>query len=713
MMMCSAKKKPLILTSMIAAALAVIFVMSLQFADAAPDSDRRPGGYIHVEKDVYHVPVSKKLRKKASGSNLPSSYRSDKQSWAQGIRVKDQDWTSLCWAFSTTSAAEYSYAKESNDNDPGNTVPIKEISPGHLGYFLYNRVNDPLGNTFKDRNTIITNESWADFGGNELYAMQHLATWSGAGAEEDTPFGLVKNGEESISSGTFDGYDDDKAYKDYVTQEESIYLVSLSIDTIKKMIMEHGAVSISLAYYDMYLKSEKHAFYNKDDLVPRVNEINHAVTAIGWDDSFSRDNFWNDPGSDGALIIQNSWGYDWLSGEDGGLIYVSYKSKDILDSEVFAFDMQPADTYQYNFQYDGTADCGDATDPGNESFLTAGGTKAANVYYNNTGKTIKLESVGFTTFNDGNTDYQIDVYTGVTDDSDPTAGIHAGTANAQTTTAGCKTAELQAPVEIGAGESFSIIFSFADKNAFGIEKYRKDSEAYGGKYMIGTAPGQSFFKAAGSNTWSDMNDYGACFRIKGFANDHQESDPADIKYTVQFTDGLGNILSTQEVMMGQSAAAPAVPQREGYDFIGWDKEYSSIYRNTLVTAQWKKTEKADPVKPAEPEKQSTKDKKANPLKLKGKTVKVRYKKLRKRSQTIKRSKIIVLKIAKGKPSYKIAGVKKAKFKKYFKINKRTGKLKIKKKLKKGTYKVKVRVTAAGNAYYRPGTKMVTFKVRVK
>ena len=70
MMMCSAKKKPLILTSMIAAALAVLFVMSLQFTDAAPDSDRRPGGYIHVEKDVYHVPVSKKLRKKDENRSL-------------------------------------------------------------------------------------------------------------------------------------------------------------------------------------------------------------------------------------------------------------------------------------------------------------------------------------------------------------------------------------------------------------------------------------------------------------------------------------------------------------------------------------------------------------------------------------------------------------------------------------------------------------------
>ena len=34
----------------------------------------------------------------------------------------------------------------------------------------------------------------------------------------------------------------------------------------------------------------------------------HAVAIIGWDDSYSRKNFKEDPGSDGAWIIKNSWG---------------------------------------------------------------------------------------------------------------------------------------------------------------------------------------------------------------------------------------------------------------------------------------------------------------------------------------------------------------------------------------------------------------------
>ena len=54
------------------------------------------------------------------------------------------------------------------------------------------------------------------------------------------------------------------------------------------------------------------------------------------------------------------------------------------------------------------------------------------------------------------------------------------------------------------------------------------------------------------------------------------------------------------------------------------------------------------------------------------------------------------------------------FKKKFNINAKTGKITVKKKLKKGTYTVKVKVKAAGNANYKASAwKAVTFKVKVK
>lgn len=107
---------------------------------------------------------------------------------------------------------------------------------------------------------------------------------------------------------------------------------------------------------------------------------------------------------------------------------------------------------------------------------------------------------------------------------------------------------------------------------------------------------------------------------------------------------------------------------------------------------------------------------ANPMTLKAKSVKVKYKKLKKKSRYVKRTAAFTVSNAKGTLSYKLVSAKKGKksFKKKFKVNAKTGKIKVKKKLKKGTYKVKIKVRAAGTANYKASAwKTVTFKVRVK
>ena len=99
---------------------------------------------------------------------------------------------------------------------------------------------------------------------------------------------------------------------------------------------------------------------------------------------------------------------------------------------------------------------------------------------------------------------------------------------------------------------------------------------------------------------------------------------------------------------------------------------------------------------------------ANTLKVKGKTVKVKYKKLKKKAQKLGVTKVIrFTSKGQGAKTYaRISGSKK------IKINKKTGKVTVKKGLKKGTYKVRVRVTAGGSATHMKATKMVTFKVKV-
>ena len=70
----------------------------------------------------------------------------------------------------------------------------------------------------------------------------------------------------------------------------------------------------------------------------------------------------------------------------------------------------------------------------------------------------------------------------------------------------------------------------------------------------------------------------------------------------------------------------------------------------------------------------------------------------------------------GTVSYKLISAKKGKksFKKYFSISKSTGKITVKKKLKKGTYTLRIRATAKGNKNYKvTGYKTITVKIRVK
>ena len=102
-------------------------------------------------------------------------------------------------------------------------------------------------------------------------------------------------------------------------------------------------------------------------------------------------------------------------------------------------------------------------------------------------------------------------------------------------------------------------------------------------------------------------------------------------------------------------------------------------------------------------------KKVNTLKVKAKTATVKYKKVKKKAQTLAVTKVVKFnKKGQGKLTYtKKSGNKK------ITINKKTGKIKVKKGIKKGTYRVKMKIKASGNASYKAITKTVTFKIVVK
>ena len=97
-----------------------------------------------------------------------------------------------------------------------------------------------------------------------------------------------------------------------------------------------------------------------------------------------------------------------------------------------------------------------------------------------------------------------------------------------------------------------------------------------------------------------------------------------------------------------------------------------------------------------------------PLAVKGKTIKVNYSKLKKKSQSFKVSRALSISGYKDGLTFK-----KLKGNKKITINKKTGKVTVKRYLKKKTYKVKVKITAKGADGAAPETVTATFKVRVR
>jgi hypothetical protein len=118
---------------------------------------------------------------------------------------------------------------------------------------------------------------------------------------------------------------------------------------------------------------------------------------------------------------------------------------------------------------------------------------------------------------------------------------------------------------------------------------------------------------------------------------------------------------------------------------------------------------------------------SNPFKAKARRVKTKYRKLRKKTQIIKRTKAIKLTSAMGKVTYKKVSVSKVRKTRSgkkvikagkktagkFRINAKTGKITLKKGIKKGTYKLKVNVEDAGNNNYNTRTQTVTITVIVR
>ena len=98
-----------------------------------------------------------------------------------------------------------------------------------------------------------------------------------------------------------------------------LYGVKKTRENIKKYIMSYGGV-LTTPICDNQMDNYKGGMYHS-----KLNEINrgtHAVVIIGWDDNYSKDNFYYEkPENDGAWLVLNSWGTNW---GNNGTAWVSY-----------------------------------------------------------------------------------------------------------------------------------------------------------------------------------------------------------------------------------------------------------------------------------------------------------------------------------------------------------------------------------------------------
>ena len=87
-------------------------------------------------------------------------------------------------------------------------------------------------------------------------------------------------------------------------------------------------------FYMNFIEEDGRLLYAQYTYDPKP--VNHAVTVVGWDDTFPASNFTEGhrPPADGAWIVKNSWGTDW--GTDG-YFYMSY----------FDMSLSGIETYEY------------------------------------------------------------------------------------------------------------------------------------------------------------------------------------------------------------------------------------------------------------------------------------------------------------------------------------------------------------------------------
>ena len=331
-------------------------------------------------------------------SSLPASY--DLRTRERVSKIRNQGKYGTCWAFAATSAMESALLPEESSL----------FSVDHMS----------MSNSF----SLSQND-----GGDYTMGMAYLAAWQGPVYEKDDPYG--------------DGKSDDSLDAVKHVQEMRI-LGTKDYAAIKEAVFKYGGVQTTL-YSAMTSATSKSEYYNrskKSYCYIGTEKSNHAVTIIGWDDNYPKENFSVPLEENGAFICQNSWGNSF--GEKG-IFYVSYYDTNIGTHNVVYTRIEENDNYDNIYQSDLCGWVG-KIGYGKESIY------GANVFTAKANETVTAASFYATA---PNTQYKIYVVNNFKDNTSLSEKTLVAEGNMED--AGYYTVDFEKGVSVKAGEKYAIV----------------------------------------------------------------------------------------------------------------------------------------------------------------------------------------------------------------------------------------------------------------
>ena len=273
----------------------ILYENTIKFKDFSKDSDKKYKTISVFEKDL---PIKFDLRDKIN------------------IQVEDQGAYGLCWDFASIKSLETNLALSGKEFD---------FSELHVDYLESN-----LFGGWRELHDGGNFETFKDYVGKEYGPVfETEVPYDAVYSEKDCGYLLGLKPKAYVYQ-TIDFPTINKAYQTFTEEELELFKTK-----IKKHIMENGSLYCVIAtpdYGTQYFNYETNAEYFTGDMsqISQGREF-HAVSIIGWDDNYSRENFNENqrPEKDGAYIALNSWGDFW--GENG-IFYISYEDYQIGDS---------------------------------------------------------------------------------------------------------------------------------------------------------------------------------------------------------------------------------------------------------------------------------------------------------------------------------------------------------------------------------------------